>query len=201
MNTDAPLRQAIAQTANYRRLFELLRQLSYQRRSVTLASGRKSDFYIDCRRTVLGAEGHFLSGWLINRFLMHAYPDVVGIGGMSIGADPLVSATATTSYLGARPLDAFYVRKQAKSHGTGQRVELCADLEAGARVAILEDVITSGGSALSAVERAREVGLQPECVVALVDRQEGGREAVERQLPLTAFYAAADFLAAEQGSQ
>src|SRR5580698_8891580 len=105
------------------RLLHLLRELSFERRSVTLASGRPSDFYIDCRKTALTAEGHFLVGRLIFQAIRQTCPDVRAVGGMTLGADPLASAVSLTSYLATQPLTAYIVRKEAKVHGTAKWVE------------------------------------------------------------------------------
>jgi orotate phosphoribosyltransferase len=176
------------------RLLELLRTLSYEKREVTLASGQKSDFYIDCKQAVLGAEGHFLVGWLFGRVIAERAPEVEAVGGLTMGADPLASATATMSYLAGRPLHAFYVRKEAKGHGTGQWLEGAKSLRPGMPVAILEDVVTTGGSALKAIARAREFGLEVKLIVGLVDREEGGREILEREAPLVTLFRRRDFL-------
>ena len=141
---------------------ELLKRLSYEQREVTLASGRKSDFYIDCKQAVLTAEGHFLTGWLINRLLQDTGAGGGRpMGGLTMGADPIASAVSTMSYLAGRPLPAFYVRKEAKGHGTGQWLEGIKNLAA--RHAGGHRSRTSsppGGSALKAIARAREFGLQ-----------------------------------------
>jgi orotate phosphoribosyltransferase len=183
---------ALAQQ-HQQRLLTLLRDKAYEKRDVVLASGRRSDFYIDCRRVVLSAEGHFLVGWLFNQRVREQCPEVVAVGGMSLGADPLASATSLLSYLGGHPLDAFYVRKEPKGHGTGQSLEGAAAIPPGSPVAIVEDVVTTGGSSLLAVERAVAAGLRPVRILALVDRCEGGREAIEERLPLTALFTRADF--------
>lgn len=176
------------------RLLELLKRLAYEQREVVLASGQKSNFYIDCKQAVLGAEGHFLVGWLLGRVIQDQAPEVEAIGGLTMGADPLASATATMSYLAGRPLQAFYVRKEAKGHGTGQWLEGAKSLRSGMSVAILEDVVTTGGSALKAIARAREFGLQVALIIGLVDREEGGRETLEREAPLVTLFRRRDFV-------
>jgi orotate phosphoribosyltransferase len=176
------------------RLRQLLVRLSYEERDVVLASGRRSNFYIDCRQTVLTGEGHFLVGFLLNYLIGQAAPEVRAVGGISVGADPLASATALMSQFGPRPLDAFYIRKEPKGHGTGQWIEGTKSLAPGMPVAILEDVVTTGASTLKAVDRAREHGLQVVHAFALVDRQEdGGAETVRAQVPLTALFVREDF--------
>jgi orotate phosphoribosyltransferase len=176
------------------RLLELLTRLSYEQREVTLSSGLKSNFYIDCKQTVLGAEGHFLAGTLMCNVIQQHAPQVEAIGGLTMGADPLASAVSTISYLRGHPLQAFYVRKEAKGHGTGQWLEGIKSLRPGMPVAILEDVVTTGGSALKAITRAREFGLEVALIVGLVDREEGGREALEREAPLVTLFRRRDFV-------
>lgn len=175
------------------RLLELLRGLSYEEREVTLASGKKSNFYIDCKQTSLTAEGHFLIGQLFRAVIERACPEAQAVGGLTLGADPLASAVSTVSFLAGKPLCAFVVRKEPKGHGTGQWLEGIKNLRPGMPVVILEDVVTTGGSTLKAVSRAREFELDVRHVVALVDREEGGRAAVEAEVPLTALYGRGDF--------
>lgn len=175
------------------RLLALMARLSYEKREVTLASGLKSNFYIDCKQTVLTAEGHFLVGSLMLGLLREKAPAVEAIGGLTMGADPLASAVSTLSYVSGRPLTAFYVRKEPKGHGTGQWIEGIKSLRPGMPVAILEDVVTTGGSALKAIGRVREFGLDVKLIVGLVDREEGGRETLEREAPLVTLFRKRDF--------
>jgi orotate phosphoribosyltransferase len=181
--------------ADRERLLELLRALSFERRRVVLTSGKESDFYIDCKRTALTAEGHVLVGRLLFERIRRLRPLPRGAGGMTLGADPLASAVAYTSFLAGEPVDAFVVRKEPKGHGTGQWIEGRRTIPDGSRVVVLEDVVTSGGSALKAVEACRAEQLEVVGCFALVDRLEGGREAIEAQgLPLDALYTRKDFL-------
>jgi len=175
------------------RLLALLKRLSYEQREVTLASGLKSNFYIDCKQTVLTAEGHFLVGSLFNRVLVAQAPAVEAIGGVTMGADPLASAVSTMSFVAGRPLPAFYVRKEPQGHGTGQWIEGTKSLRPGMPVAILEDVVTTGGSALKAIARVREHGLTVSVILGLVDREEGGREVLEKEAPLVTLFRKRDF--------
>ncbi len=175
------------------RLLELLKELAYEEREVTLASGLKSNFYIDCKQAVLSAEGHFLTGWLFARVIAERAPEVEAVGGLTMGADPLASAVSTVSFLGQIPLHAFYVRKEPKGHGTAQWIEGRKLLRPGMPVAILEDVVTTGGSALKAVARAREFGLKVSLIIGLVDREEGGREVLEREAPLVTLFRRREF--------
>jgi orotate phosphoribosyltransferase len=180
------------------RLLELLTQLSFERRRVVLSSGKESDFYIDCKRTALTAEGHFLIGRLLFDAIRRELPGARAVGGLTLGADPIASAVSLTSYLAGQPIPAFIVRKEPKGHGTGAWIEGRSLLEAGAVVAVVEDVVTTGASTLKAFERAAEEGLSPRHAFALVDRLEGGREAVEaRGHRLTALFTRRDFLPEE----
>jgi orotate phosphoribosyltransferase len=177
------------------RLLQLLTALSFERRKVTLASGRESDFYIDCKKTVLTAEGHYLVGRLLLEAIRAKAPQVVAVGGLTMGADPLASAVSLSSYLAGTPLSAFLVRKEPKGHGTGQWIEGRSILSPGASVAVVEDVVTTGGSTLKACERVEAEGLKVAQVFALVDRLEGGREAVEaRGYALTSLFTQKDFI-------
>jgi len=178
---------------NRDRLLELLTELSYEEREVTLASGLKSNFYIDSKQTVLGAEGHYLVGWLFSQILMEKAPEVGAVGGLTMGADPLASSVSTLSYITGQNLRAFYVRKEPKGHGTGQWIEGAKQVPPGTKVAIVEDVITTGGSALKATERARAHGLDVQIILGLVDREEGGREILEAEAPLFALFKKSDF--------
>ncbi len=181
--------------ADRARLLELLRALSFERRKVILASGKESDFYVDCKRTALTAEGHVLVGRLLFEKVRAIRPLVRGVGGLTLGADPIASAIALTSFLAGEPVDAFIVRKEPKGHGTGQWIEGRKTIPDGSRVVVIEDVVTTGGSALKAIERCRAERLLPVACVALVDRREGGREAIEAQgVPLDALFTREDFI-------
>ena len=177
------------------RLLELLTQLSFEKRPVKLSSGLESNFYIDCKKTALTAEGH----WLIGRLLLHEIrrhaPEVKAVGGLTLGADPLASAVSTVSYLAGSPLSAFIVRKEPKGHGTGAWIEGTAGLRPGTLVAILEDVVTTGASTLKAIERGELEGLRVAHAFGLVDRLEGGRESIESKgYALTTLFTRQDFL-------
>lgn len=179
-----------------RQLLELLRRLAYEERPVTLRSGRQSAFYIDCKQAVLTAEGHFLAGRLIIKMLKKLCPEVKAVGGLTMGADPLASAAAALSYRpGGRVLDAFYIRKEPKPHGTSKWIEGDRNVPPGTKVAIVEDVITTGASTIKAIERSREHGLDVRLVMAIVDRnEESGRENVEALgAPMIALFNQPDF--------
>ncbi len=160
------------------RLVELLSQLSFEKKKVTLASGRESNFFIDCKQTILTAEGHALVGELMFDALAEL-GEVDAVGGVELGGCPLASAVSLVSFQRGAPLPALYVRKERKDHGSAKRIEGDKALRPGLRVALLEDVVTTGGSSLKALEVLREAGCQVAGIIALVDRQEGGREAIE----------------------
>ncbi len=162
-----------------RRLARLLMEKSYKEGSFLLASGKKSDYYFDCRVTALSAEGSWLIGTLFNKLL--ASQDIVGVAGMTLGADPLVSATTVISYETGKILNGLIVRKEAKGHGTGQFVEGLGNFSQGDRIAMLEDVVTTGGSLLKACERVRACGLQIAAVCCILDREEGGKQALLKE--------------------
>lgn len=157
-----------------RRLARLLLQKSYREGDFVLSSGRRSDYYFDCRVTALHPEGSWLIGTLFNRMLANV--DIKGVGGMTLGADPLVSSTTVISYEMGRPLAGLLVRKEAKGHGTSQYVEGLGNFAQGDPVAMLEDVVTTGGSLLKACARVKEAGLSIVAVCTILDRQEGGSE-------------------------
>ena len=175
------------------RLLELLRTRSFQEREVTLSSGLKSNFYIDCKQVSLDAEGATLIGELFHQLINEIAPQAVAVGGLTLGADPLATATSIASFQAGQSRSAFIVRKEPKGHGTNQWVE-STQLPANAPVVILEDVVTTGASTLRAIERARATGLDVLCAIGLVDRLEGGREAVEAQAPLHTLFTRKDFL-------
>ncbi|MBS2012299.1 MAG: orotate phosphoribosyltransferase [Deltaproteobacteria bacterium] len=176
------------------RLLELLRERSFARKKVMLASGRESDFFIDCKQTVLGAEAHALVGKLMLEAL-GKLPACDAVAGVELGGCPLASAVALVSHLEGTPKDAIYVRKEVKDHGSKRALEGDTRLAPGASLVILEDVTTTGGSTLKAVEKLRAAGYVVAGVVTLVDRLEGGREAIEAAgLPLVAVYTRRDFI-------
>lgn len=175
------------------RLLELLRSRAFQEREVVLSSGRTSNFYIDCKQVSLDAEGATLIGELFHAAIEEIAPQAVAVGGLTLGADPLATATSVVSFLAGRPRAAFLVRKEPKGHGTNQWLE-CTQLPAGAEVVVVEDVVTTGAATLKAIERARLAGLRVVHALGLVDRLEGGREAVIREVPLTTLFTRRDFL-------
>ncbi len=191
-------------------LLDLIATHSFRLGDFTLASGQKSDYYIDCRTTTLHAEGGRLSGIVLYDLIRERMPSAVAVGGLTMGADPLVSNTASASawaladyneiaelsasleldedpaFADPDPGDAptllhgFLVRKAEKTHGTGRRVE--GFLQPGAPVVIVDDVCTTGGSTITAIEATREAGMNVIGVLCMVDREQGGRLNIERAL-------------------
>ena len=162
------------------RLKQIIQELSYEKRRVTLASGRESDFYFDGKQTTLHAEG----GYLVGKLFYEAIKDVQGVqavGGITLGADPIATATSIAAHLDGRKMHAFIIRKEPKGHGTGQWLEGRKNLPPGTGVVIVEDVVTTGGSSMKAVRRAEEEGLKVLGIVTLVDREEGGRENIKTE--------------------
>jgi orotate phosphoribosyltransferase len=159
------------------RLVALLRERAFERRRVVLASGRESDFFIDCKQAVLTAEGHALVGEVLFDALA-SLPACEAVAGVALGGCPLASAVSLVSFQRGRPLPALYVRKEAKDHGSRRLVEGDKALRPGMPIVLLEDVITTGGSSLQAVQALRAVGAEVVGIAALVDRLEGGREAL-----------------------
>ena len=143
-----------------------------------LVSGRMSQFYVNCKPTTLNARGMYLAGHLIFNEIKNS--NVSGIGGLTFGADPLAVATAFASELNGQPIHAFSIRKTKKDHGIAKWIE--GQMQPGERVAIIDDVATTGGSTIKAVERARSEGLEVAIAVILVDRQEGGLENIRRHV-------------------
>ena len=185
-------------------LLHLIATHSFRLGDFTLASGQKSDYYIDCRTTTLHAEGGRLAGLVLYELIREHMPQAAAVGGLTMGADPLVSNVASASAWaladyneilelsdelqledadpGPAPklIHGFLVRKAEKAHGTGRRVE--GFLEPGAAVVIVDDVCTTGGSTITAIEATRDAGMTVAGVLCLVDREQGGRENIERAL-------------------
>lgn len=160
------------------RLVELIysRAFRYSEEPVfRLVSGKMSNYYFNCKTVTLHPEGMYLIGHIV--LGMIADTGAKGVGGLTLGADPIADAVAYTSYLKKDPVEAFVVRKTAKAHGTMQWIE--GNVGKGDRVVIVDDVITTGKSTIEAIEKAREVGLEVLRAIALVDRQEGGKENIE----------------------
>jgi orotate phosphoribosyltransferase len=208
-------------------LLNLIATHSFKLGDFTLASGKKSDYYIDCRITTLHAEGGRLSGLVLYDLIREHAPNAEAVGGLTMGADPLVSNTASASawaladyneiaeLSSALELDAdddpgpvptlihgFLVRKAEKTHGTGRKIE--GFLKPGAQVVIVDDVCTTGGSTITAIETTREAGMTVAAVLCLVDREQGGRANIEAAIhgvPFISVFTATEVRAAHIAQQ
>lgn len=164
------------------RLIEIILEKSFQYREnppFVLASGKTSYYYFNCKPTTLDPEGMNLIGEIL--FSMLQETDVTAAGGLTLGADPMANALSVISFQRGKPIKSFIVRKEKKDHGTMSAIE--GNVNPGEVVAILDDVITTGGSTITAIERAREAGLVVERAIALIDREEGGRENILAHCP------------------
>ncbi|MES3035053.1 MAG: orotate phosphoribosyltransferase [Gemmatimonadota bacterium] len=167
-------------------LVQLLAARSARRGTFTLASGRISDFYVDCRLTTMSPDGLILVGPLAHAMLTESGWQVDSVGGLTMGADPVSYAIAYASALAGAPIRCFAVRKEPKGHGLGKRIE--GSFQRGDRVVVIEDSMTTGGSALNAAAAIRTEGGEVIGALTLVDREEGAREALAAQdIPLIAF--------------
>lgn len=162
------------------RLISLIRTQSYREGDFTLASGKKSGFYIDMKATTLHPEGASLIGALAVDCLEREGVAVEGVGGLTLGADPIATAVSIVAWTRGKAWPAYIVRKEPKDHGTARYIEGIENLRPGARVVVLEDVVTTGGSSVKAIERLREAGFNPVAVLTVVDREQGGAEAFEK---------------------
>jgi orotate phosphoribosyltransferase len=184
-----PPEDTVSKSASRARLAEIIRKRSFGRGEITLASGRKSDFYFNLKPTMLDPEGATL--------LALKDDNLDFVGGLEMGAVPLAGAIAQLSWIKGHPIAAFFVRKKPKEHGAKLAVEGLAKGETlqGKRIVIVEDVTTTGGSALKAVEAVREAGGVIALVFTMVDREEGAMEAfAEAGLPFRSLYKAGEFL-------
>ena len=172
-------------------LIALVRQKSLKFGDFTLVSGKKATYYLDGKQVTLDPNGaRLIAEGILDVLEADGLPDA--IGGMSIGADPIAAAVVTMSAVRGTPIAGFMVRKQGKGHGTEQYVE--GPVQPGDEVVIVEDVVTTGGSSLAAIERAEAFGLKVTRVIAIVDRMEGGREAFQqRDYPFTSLLTIHDF--------
>jgi orotate phosphoribosyltransferase len=159
-------------TDDRRQLLELLARQAFRLGHFKLSSGGVSDYYLDCRLTTLSARGGLLTGRVVLAELSALDPKPEAVGGMTLGADPIATSVAVESARTGAPMDAFLVRKSEKAHGTGRRIE--GPVRAGMRVAIVDDVCTTAGSTIQAIEAAWEAELDVVAVRSLVEREEGG---------------------------
>ena len=166
-----------------KRLIEIILDRTFrwtEKPTFKLASGRKSNFYFNCKPTTLNPEGMYLIGNLLFDLINSRKSwKVKAVGGLTLGADPVSNAIAYTSYLKGPALDSFVVRKEPKKHGTMLWIE--GNVQPGDRVVIIEDVITTGGSTIKAIDRARKCGLKVQGVIVLIDRQEGGKDVIMKK--------------------
>jgi orotate phosphoribosyltransferase len=174
------------------------------RGNFTLASGKSSTYYIDCKLTTLDPEGAVLVGHSVLDALEAAGIQADAIGGPPIGAHPIVAAVAAVSHLRGKPLPAFLIRKEAKSHGLEKQIE--GPVKPGARVVIIDDVCTSGGSTFQTLDAVKNAGLQIVAVMSLVDREQGGSEKLRQQYAYLPIFTAREILEgviseAEQSAQ
>lgn len=187
------------------RLKELLRQKSLVRGTITLASGRVSNYYLDCKLTTLDPEGAALTGYTILDLLDSHHIEADAIGGPTIGADPIVAAVAAVSYLQSKlegkgkPLPAFLVRKERKGHGRQKLIE-GQDLQRGSKVVIVDEVCTTGQSTQEALTAVETAGLQVVAVVSLVDREEGGSDKLREKYPYYPVFTSKELLQTEAES-
>ena len=156
-------------------LLELLKKYAYKKGEFTLSSGKTSEHYVNCKPVTLTGRGLTLTSLLMLKEI-----DAGVVGGLTLGADPLVSGVSLVSALDGRMVNALIVRKEAKGHGTQAWIE-GPELPKGTKVTVLEDVVTTGGSAIKAAEKLRDAGYEVKRVVAIVDRQEGGEEAMKEE--------------------
>ena len=164
-------------------LLTMVKEKCYRKGDFTLSSGKKSEHYVNCKPVTLTGRGLTLAAMML---LEHVETPVVA--GLTLGADPLVSGVAVCSALDGRMVNALIVRKEPKGHGTGAWIEGLLPPE-GTKVTVLEDVVTTGGSAIKAAEKLRDAGYVVERVVAIVDRQEGGKDAmIEANLELVSLF-------------
>lgn len=181
------------ETKNRARLLELLFNESFRysaEGSFQLSSGKKTSYYIDCKKVSLDAEGATLIGREIFERIKGL--PVAGVGGMTLGADPIATAISVISFLENHPIQAFIVRKTPKTYGSKQQIE--GNLHQGAKVVVVEDVVTTGGSTLRTVEALENAGYTVLKIIALVDRKEGGREAIAKTgIPFESLFTIDDF--------
>ena len=176
-------------------LAEIVRKRSLRVGDFVLSSGKKASYYLDCRMTTLDPRGAFLIASLVLAKMRELKIKADAVGGLTLGADPMAASIAVVSGIEGNPLPGFIVRKEAKGHGTQSLIE--GTLSKGDRVVIVEDVVTTGGSSLQAITAVKAVGCDVRKVLAVVDREEGGREALKEQgYPLEAVFTARELMAA-----
>lgn len=163
------------------RLIDILCKVSYREGKFKLASGKESTFYIDVKTTSLHPDGAHLIGQLAVERIIKEGLKIEGVGGLTLGADPLATAISLAARTAGHMWPAFIVRKEPKEHGTSKYIEGTENLKPGARLLVLEDVVTTGGSSIKAIERLKEAGYEPITVLTVVDRLEGGERNIRKQ--------------------
>jgi orotate phosphoribosyltransferase len=175
-------------------LIKLLMELSVRTGDITLSSGKKSDFYVDCKQTLLHPDGMALTGTVLVDMWQELDLPIDSVGGPTLGADPMTCAFVLQARRRGIHIPGFFIRKEPKGHGTMAYVEGTRSLKPGARALVLEDVITTGASSLKGIGHLRDAGFEVAHLFCLVDRQEGGRERIEAAgVPVTALSTRADF--------
>ena len=177
-----------------RRLARILFKKSYLEGDFTLTSGRKSDYYFDCRQSSLNAEGAYLIGSIFVKMMGERL--FRAVAGMTMGADPLVTATSLMAFQNNIIVPGLIVRKEIKAHGTARAIEGLANVQAGDPVLMVEDVVSTGGSVIKACKRVEEANLKVAGIFCILDREEGGREALlEAGYPLEAIFTRRELVA------
>lgn len=174
-------------------LLQMLKKYSFKTGAFILSSGRRSNFFIDCKQAVLKAEGHYLTGKTLFETIK-PYMPINLAGAVAVGGCPLASALSTISYIEGSPIDAIYIRRERKDHGTGKQIDGVEHIKEGSRVVILEDVLTTGASTKFAAELIKSKGAEVSLCVVLVDRQEGGIDILRDEgLNVVAIFTRKDF--------
>jgi len=175
-----------------KQLHTLIKQKAFFKEKITLSSGKQSDYYIDARLVTLTSEGSYLSANIILDMVKN--DDYQAIGGPTIGADPLVGAIATLGFINKNPINTFVVRKKPKAHGKQRQIE-GPNLAPSSKVILIDDVATTGGSLVDAVNLLKQESINVVKAIVIVDRQEGAKEALAKvNCPLESIFRASDFL-------
>lgn len=175
-------------------LLQMLRELSVRHGRIVLSSGKESDFYVDAKQTLLHPDGMALTGTVLVDVWQELGERIDAVGGPTLGADPMTCAFVLQARRRGHMLPGFFIRKEPKGHGTMAFIEGTKSLKAGSRVLVLEDVITTGGSAVRGIDRLREAGFEVAHLICLVDRMEGGKAAIEAAgVQVTSVFSRVDF--------
>lgn len=177
-------------------LLEVIRELSLQTGEFLLSSGKRASYYLDCRVTTLNPKGAYLTAKLMLRTIREKEIQAEAIGGLTLGADPIAASVAVVSSIESTSLPGFIVRKESKDYGTRRQIEGWSG-SPGSRVIIVDDVCTSGSSILEACDKVEEAGYKVVATMCVVDREEGGRQAIEARYPFFPIFTAKDLLEIE----